>query len=72
MCWIPLVLGASMMVGGAVLLVRFYAGRAENRPDVAGLARTESMVLGALLVSIGFLVTVLGITGVICIGLGIA
>jgi hypothetical protein len=71
MCWIPLTLGVLMIAGGAFLIVRFFAGHGGARPEVATVGRTESMIVGALLASVGFLMLVLGITGVICQGLGI-
>ena len=71
MCWIPLSLGALMVAGGAFLIVRFFAGHGSARPEVATVGRTESMIVGALLASVGLLMLVLGITGVICRGLGI-
>lgn len=71
MCWLPLVVGAAMSVAGIVLLTRYFLGTGENRPEVAGIGRTESMLIGALLVSVGPLLLVLGITGTICNRLGI-
>lgn len=72
MCWIPLSLGALMMAGGIGLIARFYLGRGEVRPEVASVGRTESLLVGALLASIGTLVLVLGVTGAICQRLGLA
>lgn len=71
MCWLPLVVGAAMMIAGAMLLLRYFLARAENRPEVAGTGRTESMLVGALLVSVGPLLLILGLTGTICNRLGI-
>lgn len=71
MCWVPTLLGAAMLAGGTVLLITFWRGRGANAPEVAAPARVESMILGALLTSIGTLVFVLGLTGVICTALGI-
>jgi hypothetical protein len=71
MCWIPLTLGVLMIGGGVFLIVRFFAGHGSARPEVATVGRTESMIVGALLASVGLLMLVLGITGVICQGLGI-
>lgn len=71
MCWIPLTLGALMVVGGAFLIVRFFAGHGTASPEVANLGRTESMIVGALLTSVGLLMLVLGATGVICARLGV-
>lgn len=71
MCWLPLVVGAAMLVAGVVLLTRYFLGTGENRPGVAGLGRTESMLIGALLVSVGPLLLILGVTGAICNRLGI-
>jgi len=59
-------LGALMVVGGAFLIVRYFAGHGDARPEVATLGRTESMIVGALLTSVGLLMLVLGVTGVIC------
>lgn len=72
MCWIPLVLGVLMTGGGAFLIVRFFAGRGRERPEVAGPRRTESMIVGVILTSVGFLVLLLGAFGVTtgCFGLG--
>ena len=61
MCWIPLVLGALMLVFGVVLLVRFFTGHGSQRPEVASQWRTESMIVGALLSSIGLLLLILGV-----------
>ena len=71
MCWIPLTLGVLMVAGGAALIVRFYRGHAAARPEVASVGRTESLLVGALMASIGLLVLILGVTGVICQGLGL-
>jgi hypothetical protein len=59
-------LGALMVVGGAFLVVRYFTGHGAARPEVATLGRTESMIVGALLTSVGLLMLVLGVTGVIC------
>jgi hypothetical protein len=72
MCWIPLSLGALMLAGGIALIVRFYVGRGDVRPEVAGVGRTESLLVGALLASIGTLVLILGVTGAVCQRLGLA
>lgn len=71
MCWLPLSLGVVMMIVGTVLIVRFFAGRAANSPDVATATRTETMIIGALLASLGLLLTSFGATGAICQGLGL-
>jgi hypothetical protein len=72
MCWIPLLLGALMTAGGAFLILRFFAGRGRERPDIATTRRTESMIVGVILTSLGFLVLLLGVFGVMtgCFGLG--
>jgi hypothetical protein len=70
MCWIPLSLGALMVAVGIGLVARFYGGRDETRPEVASVGRTESLLVGALLVSIGTLVLILGATGAVCQRLG--
>jgi hypothetical protein len=72
MCWIPITLGALMVVVGVVLLVRFFAGHGVVRPEVATPARTESVLVGAALTSVGTLMLALGITGAICQWLGIS
>jgi hypothetical protein len=72
MCWVPLTLGAVMIVGGATLIVRFYLGRGAAAPEVASPSRVETLLLGALLTSVGTLLFVLGLTGAICTRLGIA
>jgi uncharacterized membrane protein len=71
MCWIPLVVGALMVTIGAALVARFYLGHDEARPEVASVGRTESLLVGALLASIGTLVLILGVTGAVCARLGI-
>ena len=72
MCWIPLVLGVFMTGGGAFLIVRFFAGHGRERPEVATVGRTESMIVGVILASVGLLVLLIGVFGVIsdCFGLG--
>jgi hypothetical protein len=72
MCWIPLSLGALMLAGGIGLIVRFYVGHDGARPEVASVGRTESLLVGALLASIGTLVLILGVTGAVCQRLGLA
>jgi hypothetical protein len=71
MCWIPLSLGTFMIAAGIGLIARFYLGHGEARPEVASVGRTESLILGVLLASIGTLVLVLGVTGAVCTRLGI-
>jgi uncharacterized membrane protein YidH (DUF202 family) len=71
MCWIPLSLGTLMVAVGIGLIVRFYVGHDESRPEVASVGRTESLLVGALLASIGTLVLILGATGVVCQRLGL-
>ncbi len=72
MCWIPLVLGVLMTAGGAYLIVRFFTGHGRQRPEIATTRRTESMIVGVILTSVGFLVLLLGVFGVLtgCFGLG--
>jgi hypothetical protein len=72
MCWIPLTLGALMVAGGIGLIARFYLGHGQARPEVASVGRTESLLVGALLASIGTLVLILGVTGAVCQRLGLA
>ena len=72
MCWIPLTLGALMVAVGIALIARFYLGHDEARPEVASVGRTESLLVGALLASIGTLVLILGVTGAVCQRLGLA
>jgi hypothetical protein len=69
MCWISLMLGAAMVAGGMWLVARFFLGRGAQAYRVASATRTETMVLGVALMSLGFLALVLGATGVIC-GIG--
>lgn len=71
MCWIALTVGAAMSIGGTFLIVHFYAGRGEDRPEVASAGRVESLILGVMLVSVGALTFVLGLTGNICRWLGL-
>ena len=71
MFWLALGIGAIMMVVGLVLLIRFFAVGGPGHVEAAGAARTESMVLGALMASLGLLLAILGITGTICSNLGI-
>ena len=72
MCWIPLVLGVFMTGGGAFLIIRFFTGSGRERPEVASVGRTESMIVGVILSSVGLLVLLLGVFGVAtnCFGLG--
>ena len=71
MCLLALILGMVSMLAGAVLVIRFFVSHGPRRSEVADVNRTESMLIGALLVSIGFLLTALGATGTICQHLGI-
>lgn len=71
MCWLSLTLGLLMTAGGVALIVRFFAGRGANLPELAGVGRTESMIMGVLLASIGPLLLYFGATGAICRGLGL-
>ncbi len=72
MCWVLLAIGLAMLVFGTVLLVRFFSARGANDPETAGPGRTETMILGALMASVGLLVTLLGVTGAFCERFGIA
>lgn len=72
MCWTGLVIGGAMTFAGVALLVRFFTARGASSPERAGPGRTESMILGALLASIGPLLFLLGLTGLLCDALGIA
>jgi hypothetical protein len=72
MCWIPLGLGALMLVVGVTLLVRFFSGHGRDRPEIASQARTESMILGGLLSSIGLLLLILGIVAETCFLIGVS
>jgi hypothetical protein len=67
-----MVLGAVMLVGGAVMIVRFYRGQGAEAPEVASPSRVETLILGVVLTSIGTLAFILGLTGAICTSLGIA
>lgn len=71
MCWLMLTLGAIMMIGGAVAIVTFFAAHGARRSEIASVARTETMVLGVLLVTTGFLLLAFGVTGTVCRSLGI-
>lgn len=66
MCWIPMSLGVLMVGGGAYLIVRFYRGRGAQAPEVASPTRVETLLVGALLTSVGTLVFLLGLTGALC------
>jgi hypothetical protein len=55
-----------MVALGGGLILRFFLARGPGGYELASTSKTESMVLGVALVSIGFLVLVLGVTGVIC------
>ena len=72
MCWLALGIGGIMLVVGLVFLIRFFAVGGPGHVEAAGAARTESMVLGALMASLGLLLAILGATGAICTNLGIA
>ena len=72
MCWILLAIGLALLAVGTVLLVRFFFARGANDPERAGAGRTETMILGALMASVGLLVTLLGVTGALCERFGIA
>lgn len=71
MCVLMLSFGIAMLAAGAVLIVRFFLAHGAARAELASVTRTETMVLGAVLVSVGFLLTVFGATGTICQRLGI-
>ena len=72
MCWVLLAIGLALLAVGTSLLVRFFAARGPNDPERAGAGRTETMIVGALMASIGLLVTLLGVTGAFCERFGIA
>lgn len=71
MCVLMLSFGIAMLVAGTVLVARFFTAHGASRAEVASVARTEGMVVGVLLVSIGFLLAAFGATGTICQRLGI-
>jgi hypothetical protein len=71
MCWIILGLGSSMVLAGIVLLTRYYVGRGTDHPEVASVTRTEDMIVGALLVSLGILLVALGGSGAVCVRLAL-
>lgn len=71
MCWTGLLIGGAMTFAGVALLVRFFTARGATAVERAGTARTESMILGALLASVGPLLFLLGLTGLLCDALGI-
>lgn len=72
MCWTALTIGIVLLATGAVVLVRFFAVGGSGHVELAGQGRTESMVLGAAMASLGLLLSILGATGTICRSLGIA
>jgi hypothetical protein len=72
MCWLMLMLGAAMMVGGGIAIVTFFTAHGARRAEVASVARIEALVLGVVLVTVGFLLLALGVTGTVCQSLGIA
>jgi flagellar biogenesis protein FliO len=67
-----MVLGFAMIGVGTYLIVRFYRGRGAQAPEVASPTAVETIFVGVILTSIGTLVFVLGLTGVICRVLGVA
>lgn len=71
MCWIPMVLGFAMIAGGTYLIIHFYRGRGAQAPEVASPTAVETIFVGVILTSIGTLVFLLGVTGVVCRSLGI-
>jgi len=71
MCWILLAIGVAMLMIGSILIVRFFSARGANDPETASSSRTETMILGAMLVSIGLLLGILGVTGALCERFGI-
>lgn len=72
MCWIAFALGITMLFVGALLLVRALASRRPAGGDLADATRAEGLLLGVVLVSIGFLLSVFGGTGALCQWLGLA
>lgn len=72
MCALVIALGAVMMLTGTVLILRFFVGHGANRPEVAGIGRTESMILGVILVALGPLLFFLGVIEAVCRATGIA
>lgn len=71
MCGVLLVIGVAMLVVGSVLLVRFFFARGANDPETASSGRTETMIVGAALTTVGLLVGLLGATGAVCARFGI-
>ncbi|MDZ7707810.1 MAG: hypothetical protein U5J97_07945 [Trueperaceae bacterium] len=71
MCWLLLAIGVAMLIIGSVLVVRFFSARGANAPETAGSGRTETMILGAMLASVGLLLGILGTTGALCARFGI-
>lgn len=72
MCWIALALGVTMLFIGTFLVTRAMSTRRAQRGDLADATHAEGLLLGALLMAIGFLLTVFGGTGSLCQYLGIA
>lgn len=71
MCWIAFALGLNMLFIGTLLVARGTSTRRPAASDLADATRAEGMLLGALLISIGFLLSVFGGTGALCSWLGI-
>lgn len=71
MCWIPMVLGFAMIGAGAYLIIHFYRGQGARAPEVASFTAVDTVFVGVILTSIGTLVFLLGVTGLICKVLGI-
>ena len=71
MCWFAFALGVTMLFIGTVLVVRAMATRRAQRGDLADATHAEGLLLGALLMAIGFLLSAFGGTGTLCQYLGI-
>ena len=62
--WLPLTLGAAMVVLGAYLVIRFFARRqVEPSRQAASGGRGVSLILGALVIGVGTLMLLLGAFG---------
>jgi uncharacterized membrane protein len=65
------VAGLAMLLLGTGLLVWFFRRSKRHDPEMSPLWQVEWMVMGALLVSIGLLLTLLGTVGGTCRDAGI-
>jgi uncharacterized membrane protein YphA (DoxX/SURF4 family) len=61
MTWLLALLGALMLLVGAYFVLRFWLPRVQGQGEVATARRTWSMLVGALLTTVGTLVLILGV-----------